>query len=139
LPIFIKPRLMAFAISTARMLRLSSPDIARLRPPACVKQDRYPVRWSISISSDAIGANGSIPASSSFTAVASAGKSSADSGGITRLPYSSRRDCVPAASSIPAVIAGERRRCGGSNAAAGPRNRLTVSPTAHVRVTARSV
>ncbi len=57
------PRLVAIAISTARMFRLVSADLLSFRPPAWVKQSRNPVRASSSISSEAIGANGSIPAS----------------------------------------------------------------------------
>jgi hypothetical protein len=68
------------------MLRLSSTDWADLRPPAWVKHARKSVRASSSISSEAIGTNGSIEASSSRSALASAGMSSADSGGITSFP-----------------------------------------------------
>ena len=71
--ILVSPRLVAIPISTARMLRLESAERACLRPPAWVKQSRKPVRASSSISSEAIGANGSIPASSSFSSLASAG------------------------------------------------------------------
>lgn len=52
-----------------------------LRPPAWVKQSRNPVRASRSTSRETIGANGNIPASLSFSSLASAGTSSADRAG----------------------------------------------------------
>src|SRR5712691_7810268 len=85
-------------MSTARMLRLSSGEWASFLPPAWVKQSRKPVRPSSSISSEAIGANGSIPDNSSFSSLASAGMSSAVSFGITRWSSASKRT-VPARSS----------------------------------------
>jgi hypothetical protein len=62
------PRLVAIAISTARMFRLASADLASFRPPAWVKQS-----------------------SSSFSSLASDGMSSAGSGGTTRWSSPSRR------------------------------------------------
>ena len=49
------------------------------------------MRWPSSISREAIGADGSIPASSSLSSLASAGTSSAVSFGMTSLSSSSRR------------------------------------------------
>jgi hypothetical protein len=92
-----RPRFVAIAISTARMLRLVSAVLASLRPPVWVKPSKNPVLASSSMSSEAIGANGSMPASSSLSVLASAGMSSADSGGTTRWSSSSRRT-VPVSS-----------------------------------------
>ena len=105
------PRLVAIAMSTARMFRLVSGDLASFRPPAWVKQSRNPVRASSSISSEAIGANGSIPASSSFSSLASDGMSSAGSGGTTR--WSS-----PSSRTVPRSPGGESARTDSSSASA---------------------
>ena len=70
------------------MLLFSSTDWVDLRTQAWVKHARKFVRASSSISSEAIGTNGSIEESSSRSALASAGMSSADSGGITSFPLS---------------------------------------------------
>jgi hypothetical protein len=102
--ILARPRFVAIAIKTARMLRFNSADRARLPPPAWTKQSRNLVRWSSSISSEAIGANGSIPASSSLSSLASAGTSSAVSFGITSLSSSSRRTAPVSPGSAPARV-----------------------------------
>ena len=86
----VSPRLVAWLISTAIRFRFSS-GVRACLPPAWVKQSRNPVRSSSSISSDTIGANGSMSVSSALSATASAGMSSAVSGEITRSPASSRR------------------------------------------------
>lgn len=86
----VNPRLVACARSTAIRFRFSS-GLRVALPPAWVKQSSNPVRWSISINSDTIGANGSISVSSALSATDSAGTSSAGNGEITRSPRSSRR------------------------------------------------
>jgi hypothetical protein len=95
------------ASNTAIRFRFNSLVRACL-PPAWVKQSRNPVRLSISISSDTIGANGSISVSSAFNAVASDGMSSAVNGEITRSPSSSRRTgpspAPSVASSSPSAV-----------------------------------
>ena len=86
------------------MLRFNSAEQACLRPPAWTKQSRNPVRRSSSISREAIGANGSIPASSALSSLASAGTSSAVSLGMTRWSSSSRRTVPVSPGSAPARV-----------------------------------
>ena len=93
------------AISTARMLRLSSATaglLAAARVGEAVQEVRSGA--SSSISSEAIGANGSIPASSSLSSLASAGTSSAVSGGITSLSSASSRTVPVSSGSAPARV-----------------------------------
>lgn len=99
------PKFVALAMSTLRMLRLRSTDRDCLRPPAWVKQSKKCVRTSSSISSEAIGANGSIPDSSALSSLASPGTSSADSGGITNLSSSSSRTAPVSSGSAWAKVA----------------------------------
>lgn len=86
-------------------------EIAAQRP----RGDRLAAGWylSSSISSDTIGANGSISVSSAFNATALAGMSYADRGEITRSPSSSRRTAPSltrttyAATRVPLFAAGD--------------------------------
>ena len=86
----VRPRLVAWLISTAIRFRFNS-GVRVCLPPAWVKQSSNPMRPSSSISSDTIGAKGSMSVSSALSATASAGMSSAVSGEITSSPASSRR------------------------------------------------
>ena len=100
----VSPKLVAMPISTARMLRVRSALRACLRPPAWVKPSTKLVRAFSSISSEAIGANGSIPASSSLSSLASAGTSSAVSFGMTSLSSPSSRTVPVSSGSAPARV-----------------------------------
>lgn len=95
---------------------MSSTDWADLRPPAWVKHAMKSVRAFSSISSEAIGTNGSIEASSSRSALASAGMSSAESGGITSFPSLSRRIAPTSPGELFASVSSRsvRARCSSS-------------------------